>query len=240
MPFQDNNTVFGIPAEDDFQVGISNVDPAPIGAAENGFLLPFPADPEYSWIYYECTVSAVLDSGIVVHNRLPQVDNAPDTLGACDYADPNFPKLTTGGVNLQSRDQYTDIVQRMGHARYWFRLWGKALRIGLQVPIPRLVTIGGVPAVPYDKNPQFAFNRIAPKGSYGSGLIMWHAEWSLWYTTAVPPQTNDIPAAEPSIQVNRDTPKPSGIQVPYSGPDDDTVKFAPPGGAAGGNFGGFI
>ena len=225
MAFLNENVAAGLRADDQFQIGVSDVDPSAPGQNEVNVLLPYPSNPEFSWVYYDCEIMCVLDSGIVVHNRLPQVDNPADTLASCDYADKNMP-LATGGVSLKSRDQYTDIVQRMGHSRYWFRLYGQALRIGFQVPIPSIKTIGGVPAIPYDRNPQWAFNRIAPGGNYG-GIILWHAAWSLWYTTAVPPRSNVIPAIEPAAGIDGDEPLPKGIQVPYSAPDDNAVSFAP-------------
>ena len=226
MAFRNNNAAFGLAADAQFQIGVSDVDQDYPGTNETNVLFPYPSDPAASWVYYECNVECRLDSGIVVHNRLPQVDSAPDTLATCDYADPNLAKLT-GGVNLKSRDQYTDIVQRMGHSRYWFRLWGQAMRVGLQVPIPSIKVIGGVPAIPYDKNPQWAFNRIAPGGNYG-GVILWHAAWSLWYTTAVPPRGGNIPAADPAALItDGNAPRPKGIQIPFTAPDDNAVKFAP-------------
>lgn len=230
MPFQNDNINVGLPADNQFQVGVSNVDPSSPGGEEKGFLLPYPSDPGSSWVYYECHIEAFLDSGIVVHNRLPQVDHTPDTLSSCDYADSRLADLGTvnaDGVNLRSNDDYTDIVQRMAHSRYWFRLYGQALRVGHQVPIPRIVSIGGVPVVPYDAKPQWAFNKIAPGGNY-SGFILWQASWSLWYTTAVPPRTNIIPANNPAAAIDSATPPPSAVQSPYDQPDDSAVPAAPP------------
>ena len=181
MPFKTSNVSLGIPPNTRFQVGASNVDTEGVGKVEDRVLLPFPSEPAISWVYYDCTIGVMLDSGIVIHNRLPQIDNAPDTLASCLLDDSNLAKIGSfgaNGVNLKSKDQYTDIVQRMGHSRYWFRIWGQGLRIGFQVPIPGIKTIGGVPAIPYDRNPQWAFNRIAPGGNYG-GIILWHAAWSL-------------------------------------------------------------
>lgn len=225
MPFKNANVEAGIPKESPFQVGSSNID---VGAViEKDVLLPWPSSPEASWVYYDCTVTAMLDSGIVVHNRLPQVNNLPDTLASCLIDDPNIDSLK-GGVNLKSRDQYEDIVQRMGHSRYWFRLSGQALRLVYQVPIPSIKWIGGIPAIPYDKNPQWAFNRIFPGGNY-AGVILWHAAWSLWYTTAVPPKSNKIPAVDVATHVSNETPLPpaNGIQSPYSQPDDNAVRNGP-------------
>jgi hypothetical protein len=240
VPFQDNNIAAGLPANSPFQVGRNNVDSDQ--TIENGLNFPWPADPAASYVYFDCAIGSMLDSGIVVHNRLPQVNRLPDTLAQLALDDTTLETFTGPGVNLKCQDQYADIVQRMGHARYWFRIWGQALRVGYQVPIPGIKLIGGVPAIPYDRNPQWAFNRIAPGGNYG-GVILWHAVWSLWYTTAVPPTSQTIPAADPSAHINGQTPLPKdGIQAPYSAADDNAVPSAPtaqpPGFFVGGGQGG--
>lgn len=225
MPFINENTLNGLPTNAPYQAGRSDVDrPNPV--VEAGALLPWPSDPSTSWVYFECAVGVMLDSGIVVHNRLPQVNNLPDTLSAADINDPNYSMQTTTGVNLKCRDQYADIVQRMGHSRYWFRLWGQALRVGYKVPIPGIRVIGGVPTIPYDANPQWAYNRIFPGGNY-SGVVLWHAEWSLWYTTAVPPNNNSIPALDVAARINGNITPPNGMQSPFSQPDDNSVPNKP-------------
>lgn len=227
MPWKDANTKIGLSHSSPFQVGKSDQDSGQL--LEDGVLLPWPSDPLTSWIYYDCAVGVMLDSGIAVHRRLPQIDVTPDTLSSCLLEDPTLDSIGSInndiGVNLASRDQYTDIVQRMGHSQYWFRLWGQALRVGLKVPIPGIKTIGGVEAIPYDRNPQWAFNRIAPSGNF-NGVILWHAAWSLWYTTAKPPRTNTIPAADPSAHIADNdlvVRNVGGIQSPFSQPDDNAV-----------------
>lgn len=224
MAFKNNNVASGAAIRDQFQIGRANVDGGQV--VEREVLLPFPQDPAATWLYYDCTVGVMLDSGIVVHHRLPQVNNTYDTLSSCDINDANIDKLTAGGVNLSCKDQYADIVQRMGHARYWFRLWGQALRVVYQVPIPGIKTIGGQTAIPYDKNPQWAFNRIFPGGNF-SGVILWHAQWSLWYTIATPPNKNDAPAVDVAAHIRGDAPVPKGVQAPFSQPDDNAQRSAP-------------
>lgn len=218
MPFREENAEVGLVKVNDYRVGRVNFDPDE--NIEENIQIPFASDPEATWVYYDCAVGVMLDSGIVVHNRLPQVDRTADTLSALNLDDPNLDRFTGFGVNLKCVDQYKDIVQRMGHSRYWFRLWGQALRIGHQVPIPGIKTIGGVPAIPYDLNPQWGYNRIAPGGNF-SGAILWHAQWSLWYTTAVPPTKDDIPAADPSAHITGKAKTPKEFQSPHSQADDN-------------------
>lgn len=224
MPFTNDNVLNKISKTNKFQVGVSNKDS---GVIEQEVKLGWAADPAGSYVYYDCTVGVILDSGIVVHNTLPQVDNlTPDTLSSMNIEDPRVDKIIDLGVNLSSRDQYQDIVQRMGHSRYWFVLRGQALRLGYKIPIPGIKVIGGVKAIPYDKNPQWAFNRIFPSSSYG-GVILWHAGWSLWYTTLNPPISQNIPVIDLSAHIRGSSQPPESIQVPYSLPDNNAVDSKP-------------
>lgn len=227
MPFRNDNIGAGLPINGPYQVGGSNADNN-LTVVERDITVPTVSSGEASWLYFECYISTMLDSGIVVHNRLPQVNNEFDTLslnekyGSSAYKD-TFD--TAGGINLKCKDQYQDIVQRMGHARYWFRLYGKALRIRYQVPIPSIKTIGGVPAIPYDKNPQWAYNSIVPSGNFGS-VILWKAEWSLWYTTVVPPINLTIPTSDPSGHIVSTDQQPREVQAPFSQADDNSTTIA--------------
>ena len=218
MPFRDTNKSYGLPSEDKFQFGVSDCDQNSV--LEQNIGIPWSSDPAASYMYYECTVGVMLDSGIVVHNRLPQVNNLPDSLSSVSLDSADLATITTAGVNLKCQDQYQDIVQRMGHARYWFRLWGQALRAGYKVPIPGIKFIGGVPAIPYDRNPQWGVNRIFRGGNYG-GVILWHANWSLWYTTAVPPTSQAIPTSNPFAHISGDVRPPEFMQAAFSRPDDN-------------------
>lgn len=233
MPFFDTNVAEGLPRTSRFQVGRNNVDAGSV--VEQGILIPRLPNPQASYVYYECTIGVVLDSGVVVHNRLPQYQTpTSDTLATIPIDDPALDTLTGFGVNLRCKDQYLDIVQRMGHSRYWFRLWGQALRVGYQVPIPGIKSIGGVVAIPYDRNPQWAYNTIAPGGNY-MGAILWRAQWSLWYTTHIPPgfgalggilgggAVEGYKMANPGAHISGSTQSvpPTDPQAPFSQSDDN-------------------
>lgn len=184
------------------------------GTLEDKVKLAAPSE-NATWVYYDVAIVSVLDSGIVVHRRLPQVDRAADTLASCDITDTNIDKLTGRGVNLISNDMYTDVIQRMAHSQYWFRLYGQAMRFKEQIPIPGIKSIGGVITVPYGK--QVAYNKIV--GNY-SGVVLWYAEWSLWYTLASPPKKQQAPPQNPALFTDGNSA--DYMQVPWSLPDDSS------------------
>lgn len=221
MPFVNENIDAGLAKDAAYQVGISNVYP-PGTPIEAGVKIPTPLD-RANWVHYDIALECMLDSGIVVHRRLPQVDQTPDTLASCDIADSNADMLKGLGVNLKSNDTFQDVVQRMAHSQYFFRLYGRAARLGEQIPIPSLKYIAGVAAVPYDTNKQFAYNKIV--GNYG-GQVLWQAEWSLWYTLASAPKTQQAPPQNLSQHIDA-TPRPEGMQAPLSIPDDNSVSSRP-------------
>jgi len=218
--FLDENVAAKIPKTDKFQVGISNVARRgrPITTS-----LQTPGAKE-SWLYYDVELSCRLDSGIVVHRRLPQVDNTADSLASCIITDPNIDAITGRGVNLISHDNFTDVVQRMAHSQYWFNLNGQAMRVGNQIPIPGIRSIGGKVAVPHDANPQWAYNKIV--GNY-SGVILWYAKWSLWYTLTSAPTAQQVPPQNLAMRIQGDAKTPDGILAPFTLPDDNAVATDP-------------
>lgn len=180
---------------------------------ESGITLITPTE-RANWVYYDVALGCVLDSGIAVHRALPQVDNTWDTLGSCDINDPDIDKLTGRGVNLVSHDKFEDLAQRMAHSQYWFRLWGQAMRIGEQIPIPSLKTVAGEIAVPHDRNPQWAYNKIV--GNY-SGQVLWYAQWSLWYTLIHAPKQQQAPPQNLAQHIaDKST---ETMQAPWSQPE---------------------
>lgn len=223
--FQDENIAQGIAKNSQFQAGVSDFDPYG-NTLEKGVLLPTPGG-NATWVHYENTIYCVLDSGIVTHRTLPQFNTAPDTLASCMITDTNIDKITGKGVNTKSVDQFADVVQRMAHSQYRFCMKGEAMRVGEQVPIPGLKLVGGVSAIPHDNNPQWAYNKIA--GNY-SGVILWYAEWELWYTVAVPPRSQQLPPPNLAQHIAADSPYPTGgIQAPISQPDDNAQTNNPVG-----------
>lgn len=221
--FKNENEAAGLPIKGNFQAGVSNVDSGMNN--ERGILIPWASDPSASWMYYDITLSCILDSGIVTHRHLPQVDNTADTLASCFVSDPDIDKIINKGVNLKSNDRYDDVVQRMAHSQYRFCLSGQAIRIGYQVPIPGLVKMSnGAKFIPHDGNPQRAFNKIA--GNY-SGVPLWYAKWELWYTLASAPKVQMSPPANLAAHIGADETLPEGMQAPQSQPDSEALPNAP-------------
>lgn len=221
MPFVNENVAEGLPRDAAYQVGVSNVYP-PSTPIETGVKIPTPLD-RANWVYYDIALECMLDSGIVVHRRLPQVDNTYDTLASCDISESNVDLLKGLGVNLKSNDTFQDVVQRMAHSQYFFRLHGRAARLGDQIPIPSLKYIAGVTAIPYDNEKQFAYNKIA--GNYG-GQVLWKAEWSLWYTLASAPKAQQTTPQNLNLHIDA-TSRDEGMQAPLSLPDDNSVSSRP-------------
>lgn len=223
--FQDENIAVGLAADAQFQQGVSDFD-AEGTTVEQKVLIPaWPRDPRATWIYYDVNLACYLDSGIVVHAALPQTDPLPDALWSMDIDDLTGAKITNRGANLKSNARYQDTVQRMAHSRYWFRLYGEALRVAYEVPIPGIVKIAGVDAVPHDNNPQLAESRII--GNY-SGVPYYYARWSLWYTTYEAPKKNQDPPQNLAVHIAASVQLPDGYQAPFSAPDDEAKKAEPP------------
>ena len=235
MPFNiflNENVAHGLPANAQYQAGISNIDPQGT-PPENGITLPVLSDPSASYDYFENHLEYVLDSGVVTHRYLPQFNGVanPDTLSSYDVF-ASQPSTIDGGVNLVSNDDYEDIVQQMAHSRYWIHMYGQGVRIGRQIPIPGLVgTIGGVKATPDDERPQTAFNKIV--GNY-SGQVVFYARWSLWYTLTEPPNASQSNSGMGPVPPNlaahagQDDNADNGVQVPFSEPDDEAINSGPP------------
>lgn len=221
--FENENVADDLSEDAPFQSGVSNFDTEST-SPEKGILIPWASEGDASWVYYDVAIACLLDNGVVVHRHLPQASKANDTLSSVDITDANIDKITGRGVNLKSVDDYDDVVQRMAHSRYWFRLYGQAMRVGHQVPIPGLKTVAGVKAIPHDENPQWGYNKIV--GNY-SGVPLWYAQWSLWYTVSDPPKTAQVPPPNLAAHIAGDVKLPDGMQAPFSQPDDEAEASNP-------------
>jgi hypothetical protein len=218
--FQDENKAQGITGSQ-VQAGISNADDGRI--IEKGITLPWLFNPRYSWMAYQCWIECHLDSGMVLHKPLPQSNPEPDTLasGFVSPLDNDF-ESNVAGVNLKSTGNYTDVVQRMANSDYRFVLKGYGMRAGYQIPIPGLKSVGGVDAVPDER--QFGQNTIVGNCS---GIPIWYAEWDLWYFVNLPPTKAQVPPPNVALHIAGDQQLSPTIQAPYSQPDGNAVAAIP-------------
>ncbi len=187
--------------------------------AEQNISLPWTVDPISSWVDYRCWLECHLDAGLALHKPLPSSSSPYDTLASCGLQDANLDALkpATGGVNLNPGVRTRDVIQRMATPTYTFVLRGYALRVGYQVPIPGLKTVGGVPAVPAAI--QRGYNVIV--ANLAGGIPLWYAPWELhYYVTGLPtkPTTAPVPY-NPALHIRPDAELPNAVHLPATWSD---------------------
>jgi hypothetical protein len=193
---------------------------------ELGVNLPWTVDPIASWLDYRCWIECYLDSGLVLHKSLPQTQQDADTLGSISVFDPKLDEFI-GGVNLVSEGKYTDTIQRMATSEYRFCLRGWGTRAAYQIPVPYLISVGGVPAFPDDSEKQYALGNVL-RANY-SGIPVFFNAWKLWYTIAVPPTKAQVPPPNVAEHLNGDAQPPStAMAASYGQPDQNAVRSPPP------------
>lgn len=245
---KNENVAAGIPASSPYRSGVSNVDDG--SANESDTFLPYVVNPRFSFLVYEMWIETYLDAGMVLHKALPQLNYPVDTLASINAFDPAI-AASKAGVNTVSNangkvtsrlvlspgigitpvvksktfavQAYHDTVQRMATSEYQFVLKGHAIRIGYQIPVPGIVQVAGVPAIP-GKIQWSLGNRVI--GNY-SGVPLFFNQWELWYFVAVPPKNQQLPPPNVGQGIRADAELPQGMQVPWSQPDQQSVPSAP-------------
>ncbi len=204
---------------------------------QKNLTLPWTINPNASWLDYNCWVEVELDAGMVLHKPLPQFSASVDTLATQffqDYApvgNPDVKAPSTGGVSIVSSSQGVDVIQRMSTSTYYFILTGYGLRVGYQIPIPGLKSVGGITAVPFGS--QRAYNKIIGNMS---GIPLWAAAWRIAYMLASCPQSGSITPVPPNLaaRIRGDATLPSAIAVPFAPVDSiQQPQTEPEGGTPG-------
>ncbi len=175
---------------------------------------PYAVSPELSWMEYRCWVEIELDPGLALHKTLPQKNDSPDDLSYEFVDDPNFATINPdSGVVVASNSTGQDAIQRMATSTYTFHLRGYAVRIGYQVPIPGLKSVGAQKAVPMF--PQRASNMIV--GNCG-GVPLWFAYWDLTYMVAGPLGKKAVAPVPDNLasHIAADATLPQAIQFPWT------------------------
>ncbi len=108
-----------------------------------------PLNPEFTWRYYINNLRVIEDDRIARHKRLPANNNPPGTLQyfVVDPTTSNsqqFAKIVDAPDTLNARVEPPEVIQKLGKPSYLIVMEGEAERIGEDIPIPRLVKVGGI------------------------------------------------------------------------------------------------
>jgi hypothetical protein len=186
--------------------------------------LPWPVNPHLTWLYYNCWIEIALDAGMALHKQLPQGPAPVDTLAEFAFDDPNIETaILDSGVDITSGRQEIDVIQRMATSDFRFILKGIAYRLAYQVPIPGIVRIGQIPAVP--ERVQRAYNKVV--ANY-CGIPLWYAIWELHYMIALPQgvSTGLVAPVPPNVaqKIRPDAELPIAIRLPRTVTDQNSVR----------------
>ncbi len=207
----------------DSSTGVANED-QPKFQPEQQIHLPWIDKKEATFLEYQCWVEVRLDAGMALHKPLPQRTTSgaipPDTLASATLSplDTKLDERITG-INTQSFGGYEDIIQKMATSDYLFMLRGYSVRAGYQTPVPGLVSIAGVPAIPAER--QFARSVIIANFC---GIPIFLTNWDLWYYVALPPKSDVLPPPNLAMHISADQKLPKKLTVPISPPDSNSVQ----------------
>lgn len=216
---KDENAANGLPSGTTTprQAGVSDGDDG--GVPELKLALPFVGNPQATYLHWECVPEIRLSSGLALHRPLPQRQYAADSLSRADVYGNNPSGDSGESVNVSSRGQWTDYLQRCANSEYRFRLYGRAWRVALPVAIPGLVRFSNLVFTP-DRQ------KVTGPSLVGnlSGFPVFYADWDLWYVITTQPRVANF-QAPPNLaaRVRGDQQLPSGVPVPYSPADDNSV-----------------
>lgn len=218
--FADENVAQKLPGNSKFLAGVNHK--ADIAAPEAQLTFPWLKVPEATWLGYSCRIECTLDTGLALHKPLPQSPQQIDTLATYDLGVAGSAKIEKG-ENLVSAGTFTDIIQRMGTSEYQFTLIGEGMRAGFQVPVPGLVSVAGVPAIPIRQ--WVRGNQIV--GNF-YGIPLFYNAWELVYVVTLPPRGKQLPPPNQAMHIAADQPLPDECNVAIAPNDYNAVAAAPP------------
>jgi len=160
---------------------------APSSSSQPGFYnnvslsqnLPFNQyiEPEYSWLEYKPEYEIIEEAGSI------PIDYLEDT-GKTFYADSTpassyllADRFRTINQANQTITAPAEIVAR-NYSRIYVRFTGHALRVGHQIPMPSIVSIGGVPAYRVGK-PRWKHVEVQSASEYPTYLAMWDIMYTI-------------------------------------------------------------
>ena len=195
-------------------------------APEDNVSLPWIFDPENTWLDYRCALEVRLDAGLALHKPLPQQNPAFDTLASVELGTPD--QATNGklGVNLLSTSKAVDVIQRMASSTYTFVLRGFGLRVGYQVPVPGLVSVGDQTAYPVGE--QYTSGNVLVGNMIG-GIPVFYCEWELPYAVTQAPNLVNAPVPpNPALHINADVQLPIVVLLPSTPIDQNATQVTLP------------
>lgn len=214
MPIQP----FSDPTQPGASQQVADFDPG--GLPEALLSLPWAfQNPGATYLDYRCWVECALDAGMVLHKPLPQSNPSPDTLssvvvGAADQ------DTNADGVNLGFNAMGADVIQRMATSTYTFTLKGWGHRAGYQIPVPGIVTAGGLPVTPAGR--QWTSGNIVV-GNW-AGIPVFFCAWHLEYYVSGRPSPGGSLRAAPTpanlaLRVRADAQLPRTVSLPTTHAD---------------------
>lgn len=125
----------------------------------------------YSWLGYTMDIATKTDWPVVRHRMCPK---SPVTNTTTYNPADGFKSDNVTGNNLPNTNDEPATFQKLGGPNYDVVLYGGAVRVGHQSPVPGLLTLGGVNAIEVD--------REIVQGTIGNnGVPVFGIRWAIYY-----------------------------------------------------------
>lgn len=202
-------------------------------------------DADESWILYESEIFVEVDSGTVAVQTLPtrRLTSGDDILGGvADLAGaaldafagvrggmPRFPGAGGGGASRPSGGGQM-VNQRRARPQVFCYLRGKAARYGHPIPVPRLIRIGDLEAVPanrLDRGEGYAQGIKYAAGSHPIYTLTFNLRYSL---PDAPDSRVPLPVPPNPMLAGANTPGSGGFPGPGGASGPSAPPPLPPGG----------
>jgi len=181
--------------------------------------VPGVMDPRVSWLNYRCSVKVELDPGNVLHKPLPQYADESDTMASYDAYDLQGADNVNNvnGPSLASVSTGVDVVQKAATSTYRVCLKGWGLRAGYPVPIPGIVSFGGVSPV---EDTQESESEVVANMN---GIPIFLSTWELWYHVPQVMTEDQEPPPNLAQHIAGSAVPPTLIQPPISVPEPGPI-----------------
>lgn len=175
--------------------------------------------PEESWIDYQCWLVVSTDDGLTEHSPLPEGESSEPrpqdrglSLGQAEAA-ANFgagkgatagDMLARGAESVARGMDEPVVLQQQTAPKIYVTLYGRAVRACWDIEPPRLVSVGGVEAIPRNRDGvEFFASRVVANCGLPIIGACWRLRWLLMdYPTGpmTPPATPTAPRGESPLR----------------------------------------